>query len=209
MYSTNLWSGCRCRVGNSEVKTTGVGAQGRDNCGSPSACWLSNARRSSVYRYLPSKMPIRLRTNPDSDPPPAGTDIDNATILHSPHQYPRDLNSTHNATPPIIVAQKNALSLEHERLNQIITKNETQKKQNNNNNNNNNNKYINNLSYERDEGVIPTALEETPRLSADGQLIILWSPRQKLHMCRNTHVPRKAQLLLFHEAQMLSDLQLC
>ena len=78
-----------------------------------------------------------------------------------------------------------------------------------NNNNNNNNKYINNLSYERDEGVIPTALEETPRLSADGQLIILWSPRQMLHMCRNTHVPRKAQLLLFHEAQMLSDLQLC
>ena len=117
MYSANLWSGCRCRAGNSEVTTTRVGAQGRDNCDGPSACWLSKARRSFVYQYLPSVMPISLRTNPDSDPPPAGTDI--MSLWYTQHAC--DPDSTCNATP------KNKKYTHHlnERLNKITAKNET------------------------------------------------------------------------------------
>ena len=50
-------SGCRRRAGSSEVTTTGVGAQGRDNCGSPSAFWLSNAKEILHISISPYVMP--------------------------------------------------------------------------------------------------------------------------------------------------------
>ena len=47
-------------------------------------------------------------------------------------------------------------------------------------------------SYEWDESVTPTALEETPHLSADGELIILWSPKANAAHVLKHACPRKS-----------------
>ena len=120
-------------------------------------------------------VPIRLRTNPDSAPPPEETDVDNAASTFAWFKFNLQCNPANYSSQIIF-------SYEQKRLQKI--------------------------TYEQDEGVI---LQLWRRPLAHQQMDS-WSSYDfpgKCYTCAETRMsPGKAQLLRFHEPQMLCDLQL-